>query len=246
MSSAARILVVEDELNVASTLTERLSAQGYAVTWARSAAEAIAQDLAAAKAGAAFDLALLDVGLPDQSGFEVAQAIRASHPRTAIVFLTAFGTPEDRVRGLELGAEDYIVKPFHFKELLLRIQNALRRATLLTSTESKFAGPLQVGRARIDLQRMEVTVEGLTAALTHKECAVLSLLLEKEGAVLTRDEILDRAWAQDEFPTPRTVDNFILRLRKLIEYDASEPSVIRSVRGVGYLLDTGAVSAAKD
>src|SRR5690606_3911792 len=182
---------------------------GYTVVWARTANEAIAQDRAAA-----FDLALLDVGLPDGSGFDVATAIRASHPRTAIVFLTAFGTPEDRIRGLELGAEDYIVKPFHIKELLLRVQNALRRATLLARTESVFDKPVQVGRAQVDLRRMEATVDGKTTSLTHKECAVLSLLLEKRGAVLTRDEILDRAWAQDEFPTPRTIDNFILRLRR--------------------------------
>ncbi len=239
MNAPVRLLVVEDEVNVARTLTERLAKEGYTVVWARTAAEAIAHDLAGA-----FDLALLDVGLPDQSGFDVGRTLRRRHPRTAIVFLTAFGTPEDRVRGLELGAEDYIVKPFHFKELLLRLQNALRRVTLLASAESKFDKPLRVGRALIDLKRMEVTVEGLTASLTHKECAVLSLLLEKQGAVLARDEILDRAWAQDEFPTPRTVDNFIMRLRKLIEPDPAEPRVIRSVRGVGYMLDTEAVGEA--
>jgi two-component system alkaline phosphatase synthesis response regulator PhoP len=239
MNRAPRILVVEDEVNVGRTLTERLSAEHYQVTWARSAAEAHATD-----GQPPFDLALLDVGLPDQSGFQLAAALRRRHPQTAIVFLTAFGTPEDRVRGLELGAEDYIVKPFHFKELNLRLQNALRRATLLASVESRFEKPLQVGRARIDLKRMEARVEGESVPLTHKECAVLTLLLEKQGAVLARDEILDRAWAEDEFPTPRTVDNFILRLRKLIEADPAEPRVIRSVRGVGYQLDAGAVHEA--
>lgn len=231
-----RILVVEDEVNVGRTLTERLSAEGYATTWARSAGEALA-----ASAEPPYALALLDVGLPDQSGFDLAATLRRRYPMTAIVFVTAFGTPEDRVRGLELGAEDYVVKPFNFKELNLRIQNALRRASLLATADSRFEKPMQVGRARIDLKRMEARIGETSVMLTHKECAVLSLLLEKQGAVLARDEILNRAWAEDEFPTPRTVDNFILRLRKLIEPDASDPRVIRSVRGVGYLLDATAV-----
>ena len=239
MSSAARILVVEDEPNVGRTLTERLSTEGYGIDWARTAADALNLTN-----GPAYDLALLDVGLPDQSGFDLAARLRHRHPRTAIVFLTAFGTPDDRVRGLELGAEDYIVKPFHYKELLLRIENALRRAKLLASAESKYERPLLVGRARIDLKRMEATADGEKVPLTHKECAVLTLLLEKQGAVLARDEILDRAWAPDEFPTPRTVDNFIVRLRRLIEPNPAEPQVIRSVRGVGYQLDNAAVREA--
>lgn len=240
MTAAVRILVVEDEINVGRTLTERLAAEGYRVTWAKSAAEAQVSDSQEPSA-----LALLDVGLPDESGFDLAAALRRRHPQTAIVFVTAFGTPEDRVRGLELGAEDYIVKPFHFKELLLRIQNALRRATLLSQTEPRFERPLRVGRARIDLRRMEVQSDDRTVTLTHKECAVLTLLLEKQGAVLARDEILDRAWAPDEFPTPRTVDNFIVRLRRMIEPDPGEPQVIRSVRGVGYQLDAQAVRDAE-
>ncbi|HZF27370.1 MAG TPA: response regulator, partial [Steroidobacteraceae bacterium] len=128
MTGAARILVVEDEPNVGRTLTERLIAEGHTIEWARTASEALSMSQ-----GPAFDLALLDVGLPDQSGFDLAATLRRRHPRTAIVFLTAFGTPDDRVRGLELGAEDYIVKPFHYKELLLRIENALRRAKLLAN-----------------------------------------------------------------------------------------------------------------
>ena len=231
---------MEDEPNVGRTLTERLTTGGYQVKWAKSLAEGLAADSAGL-----WDLALLDVGLPDGSGFDLAAGLRRRHPQTAIVFVTAFGTPEDRVRGLELGAEDYVVKPFHFKELLLRIQNALRRAALLSQGETRFERPVQVGRARIDLRRMEVQVDGETRTLTHKECAVLTLLLEKQGAVLARDEILDRAWAPDEFPTPRTVDNFIVRLRRMIEADPSEPRVIRSIRGVGYQLDVEAVRDAE-
>jgi DNA-binding response OmpR family regulator len=153
MSALAHILVVEDEPNVGRTLTERLTAEGYMVKWARSCAEALEAD-----STQRWDLALLDVGLPDGSGFDLATGLRRRRPQTAIVFVTAYGTPEDRVRGLELGAEDYVVKPFHFKELLLRVQNALRRAALLSQSDSRFERPLRVGRARIDLKRMEVQI----------------------------------------------------------------------------------------
>src|SRR5438132_994298 len=112
------ILLVEDETNVGSTLVERLDKEGFDVTWCATLADATENCR-----GRRFDLALLDVGLPDGLGFDLAEAIRSREPTTAIIFLTAFGNPEDRVRGLELGAEDYIVKPFHLKELLLRVRN---------------------------------------------------------------------------------------------------------------------------
>lgn len=224
----ARILVVEDETNVGTTLVERLEREGYSVDWAKSAKEALAF----------FDkkpihLALLDVGLPDSSGFEVAVEIRKRSPGTAIIFLTAFSNPEDRIRGLELGAEDYVVKPFHFKELLLRIQNGLRRAMALKEVIPE---PVQIGRGKVDFARFEVQVDGVSHSLTHKESRVLRLLLEAHERVVSRDEILNSAWSEDEFPTSRTVDNFILRLRKLLEPDINEPTIIRSVRGVGYQL----------
>src|SRR5689334_6087710 len=116
----ARLLVVEDERNVGLTLVERLKKEGFEVVWATTAEEALLE-----VRGRRFDLALMDVGLPDGSGFDVAAEIRRLQPSTAVIFLTAFGTAEDKVRGLELGAEDYVVKPFHLKELLLRVQNGL-------------------------------------------------------------------------------------------------------------------------
>jgi two-component system alkaline phosphatase synthesis response regulator PhoP len=228
---SARLLVVEDEKNVGRTLVERLRKEGFEVAWASTAAEA---DLEIASRK--FDMALLDVGLPDRSGFEVAEKLRGMQPSTAIIFLTAFGTPEDRIRGLELGAEDYVVKPFHLKELLLRVQNGLKRAKYVAS---QFEGveALQVGQALIDFARFSADVEGKTHSLTHKECALLRLLVERKGKVVSRDEILNHVWSEDEFPTSRTVDNFIMRLRRLVEQNPEEPTVIRSVRGVGYLLE---------
>lgn len=230
MTENARLLLVEDERNVGSTLVERLSQENFNAVWARSATEAREQIHAQA-----FDLALLDVGLPDGSGFELAALLRKSRPSTAIVFLTAYGAPEDRVRGLELGAEDYIVKPFHFKELLLRVQNALKRARYFSGI-SGAADEQKIGRATILFSKFEAVVDGKSHALTHKECALLRMLVERRGKTVSRDEILNEIWSRDEYPTSRTIDNFILRLRRLIEEDPENPRWIKSIRGVGYQL----------
>lgn len=229
--TGARILVVEDERNVAETLIERLRTAGYEVQHAPTAA--VARELAAVQS---FHLMLVDVGLPDGNGFELAPQLRALLPRAALLFLTAHGNPEDRVRGLELGADDYLTKPFHFRELLLRLQNCLKRAAELADVPGEMRGVQRIGRARVDFERYAAEVDGRWQPLTHKECAVLRLLASRAGKAVSRDEILDRAWSADEFPTSRTVDNFIVRLRKLVEPDANEPQVIRSIRGVGYLL----------
>jgi two-component system alkaline phosphatase synthesis response regulator PhoP len=231
MSPGTRILVVEDERNVAETLTERLGAAGFNVTRADSVGSA-----RRALGGGSWALALLDVGLPDGNGFDLARSLREQSPATAIIFLTAHANPDDRIRGLELGADDYVAKPFHFRELLLRIQNCLKRAQELATVPGEMRGKVRIGRATVDFERFSATVDGESRALTHKECAVLRLLAERVGKAVSRDEILDRAWSADEFPTSRTVDNFIVRLRKLVEADPADPRIIRSIRGVGYLL----------
>ena len=229
--SAGQLLVVEDERNVGVTLAERLEGAGFEVTLVESAAKARLAWRAAPP-----QLVLLDVGLPDGNGFLLARELRAEVPQSAIIFLTAHGNPEDRVRGLELGADDYLTKPFHFRELLLRIQNCLKRAQELRDVPGEMRGRVRIGRALVDFERFAAEVDGEMQTLTHKECAVLRLLASRAGKAVSRDEILDRAWSADEFPTSRTVDNFIVRLRKLVEADAGEPRVIRSIRGVGYLL----------
>jgi len=231
VSTAAQLLVVEDDRNVGATLVERLQAAGYRVTLAESAERARQAWRAQPP-----QLVLLDVGLPDGNGFDLAVELRAAVPQSALIFLTAHGNPDDRVRGLELGADDYLTKPFHFRELLLRIQNCLKRAQDLAELPGEMRGVVRIGRARVDFERFSAEADGATHALTHKECAVLRLLASRVGKAVSRDEILDRAWSADEFPTSRTVDNFIVRLRRLVEPDADEPRVIRSIRGVGYLL----------
>lgn len=227
---APRLLVVEDEKNVALTLVERLKKESFDVVHAATAADARLEI-----DGRKFDLALLDVGLPDESGFEVAAYLRKAQPATAIIFLTAFSTPEHRVKGLELGAEDYVTKPFHLKELLLRIQNGLKRARYLSASVA--SNSVRVGKAEIDFARFEARVDGGAHSLSHKESALLRLLVDRKGKVVSRDEILNHVWSEDEFPTSRTIDNFIMRLRRLVEVDPENPQAIKSVRGVGYIYD---------
>jgi DNA-binding response OmpR family regulator len=200
------------------------------VTWATTAASALSE-----VDGGSFDLALLDVGLPDGSGFDVAKHLRKKNPATAIIFLTAFGNPEDRVHGLELGAEDYVVKPFHLKELILRIQNGLKRVQFLSSAENA-PESVQLGKATLHFAKFLAEVDGESVSLTHKEVSLIQLLLERRGKVVSRDEILNHVWSEDEYPTSRTVDNFIMRLRRLIEINSEDPQIIKSVRGVGYQL----------
>lgn len=228
---ASKLLVVEDEKNVGLTLVERLKKENFQVTWATTAAQALAE-----VDREKFDLALLDVGLPDGSGFSVADHLRTVQPQTAIIFLTAFGNPEDRVRGLELGAEDYVVKPFHLKELLLRIQNALKRAQYLAAQNPNQPDHLTLGKATLYLNRFQAEVAGQLVSLTHKEVALLRLLLERRGEVVSRDEILNHVWSEEEYPSSRTVDNFIVRIRRIVEINSDDPKIIKSVRGVGYQL----------
>jgi two-component system, OmpR family, alkaline phosphatase synthesis response regulator PhoP len=230
--SAVTLLLVEDDPNVAGTLASRLTSEGFTVTHAASvqaARDALAQQRFAA--------AVLDVGLPDGNGFDVATHLREVSPQTAMLFLTAYGTPEDRIRGLELGADDYMTKPFAFRELRLRIQNMLKRAGDIARRSGAVSGPVRIGIASVDFDRFTAESNGTLHRLTHKECAVLKLLLDQAGRAVSRDDILSHAWAPDEFPTERTVDNFILRLRKLVERDPTNPVTIRSIRGVGYQLE---------
>jgi two-component system, OmpR family, alkaline phosphatase synthesis response regulator PhoP len=227
-----KLLVVEDEKNVGLTLVERLRRENFDVVWATTAIQARRE-----VEKNPFHLALLDVGLPDGSGFDVADFLRKTQPGAAIIFLTAFGNPEDRVRGLELGAEDYVVKPFHLKELILRVQNGLKRAKYInTPMESN---SVKIGKATIHFSKFEAVVDGKSISLTHKETALLKLLVEKKGEVVSRDDILSQVWGSsaegdEDIPTSRTVDNFIVRLRRIVETD--DTPVIKSIRGVGYQL----------
>lgn len=222
------LLLVEDDPNLGATLCERLQSAGYRVALARSLREA-RRELALD----AFALVILDVGLPDGSGFDLAPEIRANAPATGIVFLTAQGDPERRVQGLALGAEDYVVKPFLLKELVLRIENALRRRRHFESVPD----PLRIGEASVHFGALRVERHGRTLPLGPREAALLRFLAARRGNAVTRDEILDEVWSRDEYPTPRTVDNFVLKLRRVLESDPEKPEILRTVWGVGYQLE---------
>ncbi len=228
-SAQAQLLVVEDETNLGKTLVEQLAANGFATRLASSRAEAM-QTIAEQQ----FHLALLDVGLPDGSGFDVARQLHQLQRGCAVIFLTARGDLEDRIFGLELGAEDYIVKPFHLRELMLRIRKVLNRSQFVM--EPSRQDILQIGEARIDLRAFAAHRGEQEFRLSHRECALLKFLIERRGQVVSRDEILDFVWSPDEYPTPRTVDNFIVKLRRFVESDPENPQIIRSIRGVGYQL----------
>lgn len=227
-------MLLEDEDNLGATLVEWLSTRGFKVTWVSSLAQG-SKLLESDTSKQAPDLFLLDVGLPDGSGFDFAEQIRARFPERALIFLTAFGSPDDRIRGLELGAEDYITKPFHLRELELRIQHCLRRSSYLQGP-NHHPGKTFIGQAEIDFAAFEVVADGIQTRLTQKEWALLKFLSENQGRAVSRDEILNQVWGTEAYPSPRTVDNFIVRLRKFIEPDPEQPRFLLSIRGVGYQL----------
>lgn len=227
-----KLLLLEDEKNVGSTLVEWLSKEGFDMTWSTTLEDARLQ-----VRSRKFDLAILDVGLPDGSGFDLAREIREKDSSMGLLFLTAFGGPADRIKGLELGAEDYVAKPFHLKELLLRIQNALKRSRYMTGSVDMQQETLTIGKAKVKFSSYEAESDGKLHSLTPKECMLLKFLVSRSGKAVSRDEILTEVWsAHEEAPNSRTIDNFVMRLRRLIENDPENPTIIKNVRGVGYLL----------
>lgn len=228
--SAPTILVVEDEQHLAAGIAENLNAEGYVTTVARDGRTALDR----LKTGT-FDLVILDVMLPGVDGFTICEQTRRAGNRVPILFLTAKGTTADRIRGLELGADDYLPKPFALRELLLRVRAILRREPV-RAAEMPPAEPIaRFGAgAEVNFASFEALGPGGSATLTQKEAALLRLLIQEEGRVLSRSEILDRVWGRDAFPTTRTIDNFLVRFRKIFETNPDEPKHFLTVRSVGY------------
>ena len=173
---------------------------------------------------------ILDIMLPRMSGFELCRALRDKGIRTPIVMLTARGEEVDRIMGLELGADDYVTKPFSIRELLARIKAVLRRTRGL----SLGLDPVAFGNVELNFERFEARVEGQAVHLSPKAFHVLKFLIDNEGRVVSRHELLDRVWGYDAFPTTRTVDNHIAELRAKLEDDPTHPKHILTVHGVGY------------
>lgn len=226
-----RILVVEDDAHLADGLQINLDLEGYEPLLAGSAE--VGLDLW--KRGGV-DLILLDVMLPGMDGFELCKLIRREGDRVPILFLTARSAGQDRIRGLDEGGDDYITKPFELNELLARIKSIFRRQDWFRGKEAP--ENLVIGKASVNLRAFQATTSEGVVDLKEKEIMILRLLKEHEGEPVDRETILDRVWGFGAYPTTRTVDNFILALRKLIEEDPKQPQHILTVHGVGYRLIT--------
>lgn len=229
MSGAARILVVEDEPHLASVLHLNLSLEGYDVVIAGDARQA-GQKLLNPQS---FDLILLDVMLPDIDGMQFCEHLRASGNFVPVLMLTARATPADRVRGLEAGADDYLPKPFVLEELLARVRSLLRRSRW-HEREGSVANIQTFGQVQVDFAAHEVRVDGQVVTLTRLEHDLLRYLMQRAGQVVSREELLAQVWQLDRHTNTRTVDNFIARLRKILEADPRQPKHLLSVRGTGY------------
>jgi two-component system alkaline phosphatase synthesis response regulator PhoP len=223
------ILIVEDEEHIAEGIVINMEIEGYRPVLARSGAEALRRFR-----GGGIDLILLDVMLPDIDGFEVCRTIRREGGQVPILFLTAKGRDEDRIRGLELGGDDYLTKPFNLQELILRVKAILRRREWKPDSSGAALRRLEFGRNWIDFERYEGYGQGERFSLTEKECMILKLLADRRGEVVSRDDILNQVWGYDAFPTSRTIDNFIARFRKRFEPDPESPRYFHTLRGVGY------------
>jgi two-component system alkaline phosphatase synthesis response regulator PhoP len=221
-----RVLIVEDEPDIAMGLEEDLSSNGYSVTIATDG------DLALRQARAEpWDLILLDVMLPRRDGFEVCRQLRRDGIRTPIILLTAKTHEAEKVLGLELGADDYVTKPFSLRELRARMQAVLRR------TESVEPEVARFGDCEVDFGRAELRRAGKPVDITALELRLLQTFLRRRGLVFTRTQLIQEAWGGDTFVSDRVVDTHILNLRKKIEPDPAAPVYLRSVRGIGYRFD---------
>lgn len=221
-----RILLVEDEDAIRDLLKLNLELDGYEVESAVNGKEALKKIN-----GAHFDLLILDIMLPEVSGLQIAEHFRLNDRETPILMLTAKDTSADRITGLKLGADDYLTKPFVLEELLLRIQNLLRRSqkgAILSSDTYAFNGN------EINFVNYSASTPNGSIELTKKEALLLKLLIDRKNEVVSRQQILQTVWGYDVYPSTRTIDNFILSFRKYFETNPKEPVYFHSIRGVGY------------
>ncbi len=228
---ANRVLVVEDDPHLAAGVAENLRAEGYevhSVTDGRQALDWLQDEQCG--------LIVLDVMLPEIDGFGVCRTLREQGNSTPVLFLTARGDPADRVRGLEAGGDDYLAKPFHLEEFLLRVRAILRRWDWYRNASATAAtAVLRFGGNEVDFRAFRArSWNGVSQELTEKEAMILKVLAEHPGEIVSREDLLERVWGYDVFPSTRTVDNFILRLRKRFEHDPANPRHFLTVWGVGY------------
>jgi DNA-binding response OmpR family regulator len=230
----ARILIAEDETNIRLGLIATLESDGYAVTAASDGTQALKlfpQEK--------FDLVILDVMMPLQSGYDVCRELRKKDSRVPILFLTAKGEEVDKVVGLKLGADDYVLKPFGVHELLARVEALLRRVRQAEKTPAgaDLLPVFPLGAAAIDRRKFSATVAGRTASLTARELKLAEVFAANPGEVLSRDALLNAVWGVDFFGTTRTLDQHVAQLRKKVEMKPDAPVAIVTVHGVGYRYD---------
>jgi DNA-binding response OmpR family regulator len=223
-----RLLIIEDELPMRTALADVLTAEGYRVLTAPDGESGLQRALAEKP-----DLILLDIMMPKMDGYAVCAELRRLGNHVPILMLTAKGQVEDRVTGLDAGADDYLIKPFSTEELLARVRAMLRR----TQRQTRAATALVLGDVRIDLIKQTAMRGRKTLHLTAKEFSMLRLLAECPGEPISRDRFLDAVWGYTAFPTTRTVDNHIASLRSKIERDPDSPRFLITVHGVGYKLE---------
>jgi two-component system alkaline phosphatase synthesis response regulator PhoP len=222
------ILIVDDEEHLADALAHNLQFEGFATTVAYEGEEGLrlARTIQ-------FDLVILDIMMPKLDGLEVCRRLRATGSRVPILFLTAKAADADRLLGLKVGADDYVAKPFLLEELILRIHGVFRRQEWY-STAPADQEIFKFGDSEVNFLTYEATTGGRTVNLTEKECMLMKLLVERKNQVVSREEILERVWGYRFSTSSRTIDNFIVRLRRYFETDPKDPQFIHSVRGVGY------------
>jgi DNA-binding response OmpR family regulator len=219
------ILIIEDDISILEGLKDNLEFEGYRVITETDGKRGL--KLALEKPA---DLLLLDIMLPGLNGFEICRKIRSEKPGLPIIMLTARGSEMDKVSGLDTGADDYITKPFSLPELLARIRAAFRRNADEPTAPEHFS----FGNIRLDFNKLQAFVGEKEVPLSPKEFAILQYLIKHEGKAVHRHDLLNEVWGYEAMPTTRTVDNFILDLRKKLEADPSVPKHFLSVRGVGY------------
>ncbi len=220
-----RLLIVEDEAGIRETLADFLHSREFHTVAVRTVADARSK-----LSKETFSVILLDLSLPDGDGLDVLRELRRSGTTTPVIILTARGSEVHRIRGLELGADDYVVKPFSVYELVARIRAVLRRSS------SPSPSAIRIGDAEIDLNAFHVVRGGETFKLAQKEAELLAFLLRAPGKAFRREDLLRSVWGYDSTPTTRTVDTHVFNLRKKIEPVPDEPRHLMTVHGVGYKL----------